>query len=71
MLASLLYRLYLSESDELVNRECLRGLQMANVFRSRVPRFPKEERILLCMRKCSVLICRGIKESPGSEENGK
>lgn len=70
MLASLLYKLYLSNSDELVNRECLRGLQMANVFHSRVPRFPKENRILLCVRKCSILICGATKESPGSEKNG-
>lgn len=49
MLASLLYRLYLSDSDELVNRECLTGLQMANVFHSHVPRSPKDECILLCV----------------------
>lgn len=52
MLASLLYTLYLSDFDELVNRECLRGLQMACVFHSHVPRSLKEERILWCVCLC-------------------
>lgn len=46
MLPSRLWKLYLSDSDELVNRECLRGLQMVNVFHSCVLRLPKERRVL-------------------------
>ena len=46
MQPSRLCKLYLSDSDELVNRECLRGLQMVNVFHSRLLRLPKERRVL-------------------------
>lgn len=53
------------DSDELVNRDCLGSLQMANVFHSCVLYFPKEEpTFLLCATKCSILICSSRKESP-------
>lgn len=67
MLELSLYRLYLSDSDELVNRECLESLQMVNVFHSCVLHFPKEKpTFLLYVTTCSILMCSGTEDSPGS-----
>lgn len=65
MLELSLYRLYLSDSDELVNRECLESLQMVNVFHSCVLHFPKEKPTFL-LYVTKILMCSGTEDSPGS-----
>lgn len=42
-------KLCLSNCDELVNRQCLRGPQMASVFHARVSTVPREMCILVCV----------------------